>query len=173
MLTNKSQFAVNWSSWGLLALLTLFSSSLFAHQQKLALTEVLFNQRTGNIEVMHRFNMHDSEHAVKELFDKHADILDDEKTQQQFADYVVEHFTILDAQNQPLKLNFVGFEVEGKYFWVYQETATPPVLSGLKIQHNALRDIWPKQVNTLNVEGKGDIQTLTFSGSARLLEVQF
>ncbi len=150
-----------------------FSTTVQAHQIKAAITTVLFNPRTENIEVMHRFNLHDAEHAVKALFDKHADIMDDVKTQQQFADYVAKHFAILNAAGESLKLADVGFEVEGKHFWVYQETAEPPVLEGIKIRHDALRDLWPKQVNTLNVEGKGDIKTLTFADSVNLLEVSF
>ena len=150
-----------------------FSTTVQAHQIKAAITTVLFNPRTENIEVMHRFNLHDAEHAVKALFDKHADIMDDVKTQQQFADYVANHFAILNAAGESLKLADVGFEVEGKHFWVYQETAEPPVLEGIKIRHDALRDLWPKQVNTLNVEGKGDIKTLTFADSVNLLEVSF
>ncbi|QDG36666.1 hypothetical protein FJN13_18400 [Alteromonas mediterranea] len=150
-----------------------YSTALQAHQIKAAITTVLFNPRTENIEVMHRFNLHDAEHAVKALFDKHADIMDDVETQQHFADYVARHFAILNAAGEPLTLADVGFEVEGKHFWVYQETAEPPVLEGVKIRHDALRDLWPKQVNTLNVEGKGDIKTLTFADSVNLLEVSF
>ena len=150
-----------------------YSNVAHAHQIKAAITTVLFNPRTENIEVMHRFNLHDAEHAVKALFDKHADIMDDVDTQQQFADYVAHHFAILNAAGEPLKLADVGFEVEGKHFWVYQETTEPPVLEGIKIRHDALRDLWPKQVNTLNVEGKGDIKTLTFADSVNLLEVSF
>jgi hypothetical protein len=36
----------------------------FAHQQKAAETTVLFNKRSGQLEVSHRFYMHDTEHAV-------------------------------------------------------------------------------------------------------------
>ena len=150
-----------------------YSTTAQAHQIKAAITTVLFNPRTENIEVMHRFNLHDAEHAVKALFDKHADIMDDVKTQKQFAVYVAKHFAILNAAGEPLQLADVGFEVEGKHFWVYQETAEPPVLEGIKIRHDALRDLWPKQVNTLNIEGKGDIKTLTFADSVNLLEVSF
>lgn len=152
---------------------SLFSAQVKAHQIKAAITTVLFNQRTENIEVMHRFNLHDAEHAVKALFDKHADIMDDVKTQQEFADYVAKHFAILDSEGKPLTLAEVGYEVEGKHFWVYQETAEPPALAGLQIRHDALRDLWPKQVNTLNVEGRGDVKTLTFADTVNLLEVSF
>ncbi|MAQ02218.1 MAG: hypothetical protein CL586_08950 [Alteromonadaceae bacterium] len=144
-----------------------------AHQQKIAITTVLFNPRTENIEIMHRFNLHDAEHAVKALFKKTADILDDKETQTQFARYVANRFVLFNAQNDSLPLNLVGFEVEGKHFWVYQETAQPPALQGLQIRHDALRDLWPEQVNTINVEGNGDLKTLTFTDSVELLEVHF
>lgn len=154
-------------------LLACLAAPVSAHQIKAAITTLLFNPRTDNIEVMHRFNLHDAEHAVKQLFDKHADILDDELTQAAFATYVSERFAMLDGADQPIELKQVGFETEGKHFWVYQETTQPPVLAGLKIRHDSLRDLWPAQVNTLNIEGKGDIKTLTFSENVTLLEVKF
>ena len=157
----------------LAALLALPAAPSFAHQIKAAITTVLFNPRTENIEVMHRFNLHDAEHAVKALFDKHADILDDELTQHAFTNYVMDRFAMLDSGDQPLALKPVGFEVEGKHFWIYQETAQPPKLEGLKIRHDSLRDLWPAQVNTLNVEGNGKLHTLTFADSVTLLEVNF
>jgi hypothetical protein len=80
---------------------------------------------------------------------------------------------MFDQQRNPVVLSTVGFELEGKFFWVYQETAQPPELEGLTITHQALRDIWPEQVNTINVEGKGDIKTLTFDQSVELLTVEF
>lgn len=175
MTTNK--VAIIYRQWGLIALLfglsLSFSAGTQAHQIKAAITTVLFNPRTENIEVMHRFNLHDAEHAVKALFDKQADILDDSATQQQFADYVTKRFALLDAKQHSLALKTVGYETEGKFFWVYQETQQPPELAGLTIRHDALRDLWPTQVNTLNVEGIGDVKTLTFEGNARLLEVEF
>ena len=41
------------------------------------------------------------------------------------------------------------------------------------IRHDALRDLWPTQVNTLNVEGNGPLKTLTFTDNVTLLEVEF
>ncbi|WP_289032056.1 DUF6702 family protein [uncultured Paraglaciecola sp.] len=145
--------------------------SLSAHQQKTSISTVLFNPRTENIEIMHRFRVHDAEHAAKEIFGKDADMIDSEITQQQFSDYVNERFRLFDSQQQPLKLKGVGHELDGNFFWVYQETTEPSNLENLTIQHEALRDLWPQQVNTINVEGKGKLQTLTFSGSVELLKV--
>ncbi|MDF2176684.1 hypothetical protein P2G88_00285 [Aliiglaciecola sp. CAU 1673] len=144
----------------------------FAHQQKAAITKVLFNSRTGHIEVMHRFYMHDAEHAVGEIFGGKADIMKSAETQQQFADYVTERFELLQ-QDKGLPLSLVGFELEGKFFWVYQETPIPVELTNLSVRHNALRDIWPSQVNLVNIEGREELKSLTFHGSAELLKVEF
>jgi hypothetical protein len=151
----------------------LWISPSFAHQQKAAISSILFNPRTTNIEVSHRFYLHDAEHAIKKIFGGDADIYQSIESQKKFANYVMERFAMYDQQNQPVALSSVGFELEGKFFWVYQETAQPPELEGLSIAHQALRDIWPEQINTINVEGKGDIRTLTFAQSVELLTVEF
>ncbi|NTS77998.1 hypothetical protein HR060_14155 [Catenovulum sp. SM1970] len=147
----------------------------FAHQQKAAETTVLFNQRSGHLEVMHRFYLHDTEHAVQTLFDKRADILDSKKTQQEFADYVAKHFLARTLDDKDLPLSSVGYEVEGKFFWVYQDVALPKEteLSGIKLYNGSLRDLWPTQINMVNIEGKGQTRTLYFSENKDWLVVKF
>jgi hypothetical protein len=152
---------------------TFWTSHSSAHQQKAAISSVLFNPRTSNIEISHRFYLHDAEHAIKKIFGGDADIYQSIESQQKFANYVTERFAMFDNQENAVTLSSVGFELEGKFFWVYQETAQPPTLEGLTIAHHALRDIWPEQVNTINIEGKGDIQTLTFAQSVELLTIEF
>lgn len=144
----------------------------FSHQQKSAISTILFNSNTQNIEITHRFRIHDAEHAVKQIFGKNADIINSKETKEHFNDYVNQHFSIL-VDNQPLALTKVGYEDDGKFFWVYQETKEPPMLESLSIRYDALRDIWPSQVNTVNVEGKGKLQTITFSDATELINVHF
>lgn len=148
-------------------------ASVFAHQQRAAITKVLFNQNTGNLEIMHRFYLHDTEHAVQMLFDKRADIRNSSDTQELFANYVSKRFSIKPLDGPELKLKPVGHEIERIYFWVYQEVKAPESIQGLTMVHNALRDIWTDQINTVNVEGKGNIRTATFQGNIELLSVEF
>ncbi|MFD2165086.1 DUF6702 family protein [Thalassotalea euphylliae] len=152
---------------------TVFSSTVLAHQQKAAETTVLFNKNSGQLEIMHRFYLHDTEHAVQALFDKNADILDSKETQQQFADYVAKQFLARTLDDKDLPLNSVGFEVEGKFFWVYQDTVPPKNLKGIKLYNGALRDLWPMQINMVNIEGKGDVRTLYFQDSEDWLVATF
>ncbi|ESP92104.1 MULTISPECIES: DUF6702 family protein [Pseudoalteromonas] len=151
----------------------LLSTGVFAHQQKAAETTVLFNKNSGQLEIMHRFYLHDTEHAVQSLFDKKADILNAKKTQQQFADYVAKHFQLKTLSDKNISLTNVGFEVEGKFFWVYQETQIPSAVTGIKMYNGSLRDLWPAQVNMVNVEGKGKVRTLYFSRDDEWLVARF
>ncbi|KID57581.1 hypothetical protein JF50_10390 [Pseudoalteromonas luteoviolacea] len=156
-----------------ITLALLLSTVVSAHQQKAAETTVLFNKNSGHLEIMHRFYLHDTEHAVQSLFDKKADILNSKATQQQFADYVAKHFQLKALNDQSVELTNVGFEVEGKFFWVYQETTLPKEVQGLKMYNGSLRDLWPAQVNMVNVEGKGKVRTLYFSRNDKWLVTKF
>jgi hypothetical protein len=147
----------------------LWAGTLNAHQQKEAITRILFNPRTANIEVMHRFLLHDAEHAVKELLSADADILDSDSTRQSFADYVYARFSISDQDGHSIGLTAVGYEIEGRFIWVYQETAIPDSLTALRITHDALRDLWPEQKNLVNVEWDGQLKSAYFSdGSSEI-----
>jgi hypothetical protein len=162
----------------MLALMLMLSGVLFAttscaHQQKSAITRIEINPRTNMLEVMHRFELHDAEHAVGEIFGKTADIIGSVDTQQQFANYVAERFGIFYANDEPLAVSLVGFEVEGQHFWVYQQTPKPEKVAGLQIVHNALRDIWFTQTNTVNVKLDQKINTLTFTDNTEVLNIDF
>ncbi len=158
----------------LLVMTSAFTENLaLAHQQKSAETTVLFNKRTGQLEVSHRFYIHDTEHAVQSLFDKNADIINSEKTQQQFANYVARQFHLRSLSDETLPISNVGFEVEGKFFWVYQEADIPARLDGVKVFNGVLRELWPTQINMINIEGKGEVRTLYFSDNEDWLITKF
>lgn len=161
----------------LVLMLTLGANQGFAHQQKAAETTILFNQRSGHLEIMHRFYLHDTEHAVKKLFNKKgqkdADIIKSEQTQKQFAQYVAKQFLAKHLDDKKLALNNVGFEVEGKFFWVYQDSPLPKNAKGIKLYNGALRDLWPTQINMVNIEKQGKIRTLYFSDNKDWLIAEF
>lgn len=151
----------------------LLAAPVMAHQLKASVTTVLFNQRTHNVELMHRFYLHDTEHAVEHLFPGNADILSDKADQQRFADYVASHVALQTLAGKPLTLTDVGAQVDGKFFWVYQEAPISEDIKGIRMSHGALRDLWPAQVNMVNVEGRGKIKTLHFTQDDTWLEARF
>lgn len=151
------------SFWLLLTALLCFCAPLQAHQMKTAITKLLFNDRSGQLEVMHRFYLHDAEHAVKHLQGKAADIHQQEAVRAEFAAYVSEHFT-LTLNGEALPLQLLGAELDGRHIWVYQEIALPKAeLKTLSVRHDALMNIWPAQINVVNLEGRGPVRTLKLS----------
>lgn len=156
-----------------LVLSFLVNGSAAAHQLKTAITTVLFNERTENIEVMHRFYLHDAEHALSQVVEGGADLHASEASQQAFSEYVLEHFAMTDLDEQPLELSTVGYQIDGPHFWVYQETPIPAQLKGLSMRYSALQEVWSDQENMVNIEGKGAIQTLLFTSDDTWLTVYF
>lgn len=151
------------SLWLLLSALLCFAAPLQAHQMKTAITKLLFNDRSGQLEVMHRFYLHDAEHAVKHLQDKAADIHQQEAVRAEFAAYVAAHFKLI-LNGELLQLQLLGSELDGRHIWVYQEIALPKAeLKNLSVRHDALMDIWPAQINVVNLEGRGPVRTLKLS----------
>ena len=143
----------------------LLSSQSLAHQKKEAITRVIFNSHTANIEIIHRFSIHDAEHASKKLFGSTVDIIGNSFSQKHFADYVNKNFKIKSLSDESLNRADVGFEIDGRNIWIYQESPLILDLKGLTISHGALREIWPEQVNLVNIERNKKVRSLVFKGS--------
>ena len=143
----------------LTCLLMLGSAATLAHQQKEAYITVLFNPHTGNLEVNHRFLIHDAEHALNISFQNINDLHSNQLTQERFALYLQKHFALADGEGNLLGLATVGYEVEGKYFWLYQEI-TDPNAGILRVRHSALQEIWPSQINQINIEKDGWVRSV-------------
>ncbi len=157
-------------------LLALGSSAADAHRLKAAFTTVLFNERSGRLEVMHQFYLHDAEQVASEivgpLAGRSANLFENAEDRQRFAIYVHERFSLFDKAGERLPLTLRGAEIDGDFLWVYQAMRLPePPLDVLVLEHRALRDLWPGQVNTVNVEGRGPIRTLTFRDTVSRLSV--
>ena len=145
---------------------------LAAHQQKVALTDILFNERTGNLEIAHRISLHDAEHTLRKVSKSREDLTKSEKAREAFAKYVAGHFELTRENKTKLKLTLVGQEIERGYLWVYQETKIPEPAS-FSIRNSVLQDVIKDQVNTVNVRRGSKVTTFEFranSGRKRYME---
>ena len=152
-----------------------FSVEVLAHQQKTAVTRILFNSNRDSIEVMHRFFVHDAEHAAGVVFGESQNMLESADARELFSSYVINRFAIeaIDREGsvEELNLSYVGTEVDGQYVWVYQEVADPHNLASLNVINMTLRDVWPDQTNLVNVEKEGRVQSLEFVSEVDILSV--
>lgn len=148
-----------------------------AHQQKTAVTRILFNDSTGNIEVMHRFFIHDAEHAAGVVFGESQNLMESAESRELFSNYVMNRFAVAaeDSRGQSTELNlqYVGEEIDGQFLWVYQETEQLQDVQALSVVHVALRDVWPDQANLVNVERDGQIHSMSFADSTDSLRIEF
>lgn len=161
--------------WAICACLIANPASL-AHQQKNAVTRILFNENTGNIEVMHRFFIHDAEHAAGVIFGERQTLAESSESRQLFSSYVMNRFsvevTFSDGSREELALNYVGEEVDGQFLWVYQEIPAVDNVASMTIVNMALRDVWSDQSNLVNIERDDRIYSLTFDGAREVLSIE-
>ena len=147
-----------------------------AHQQKNAVTRILFNENTGNIEVMHRFFIHDAEHAAGLIFGERQMLAESRESRELFSSYVINRFSIeasfREGNSEVLGLSYVGEEVDGQFLWVYQEIPAQDDITAFTIVNLTLRDVWLDQSNLVNVEKDGRVFSITFDGSAEVLTVK-
>jgi len=144
----------------LLCLFILFVGAAHAHQQKEAYSTVLFNERTGNLEISHRFYIHDAEHALAKEIKANTDLHNEEESRKLFTNYVLGNFSLKDSKNKLLSLKIVGSEIDGKYFWVYQETPITANMDEFQVSMSALQDVWPQQINHINFERKKIVHSI-------------
>ena len=63
--------------------------------------------------------------------------------------------------------------MDSRYLWVYAEAPIPAGLTALTLSHDALRDLWPEQVNLVNVERDKVVQSATFTRGIREATISF
>lgn len=76
----------------------------------------------------------------------------------------------IDGNTKPLV--FTGSQVKGESVWVYFEANNVSQISTLRIKNNIL-DVFPKQVNIVNVSYKGNQKNMTFQKGKEVAEVAF
>jgi hypothetical protein len=153
-----------------LALVAVASGEALAHEQKTALTDLWFNERTGNLEIAHRIRIHDAEHALRKTTGSTVDLVGSSEARAAFADYVVQRFYLSTSDKKRLPLKLLGEELERGFLWVYQEIPMTKLSDdGFFIANTILQDAIEGQVNTVNVRRGSNVTTLVFrAGSGRL-----
>ena len=141
----------------------LATSFSIAHEQKTAVTDIFYNERTGNLEIAHRFSLHDAEHTLYKATKSNADLTRSSRARAAFAKYIADRFKLTFTDNTTLRLSLVGQELERGYLWVYQESKIPkPVDTPFFIENRMLFDVVKGQVNTVNVRYRSQVSTFVF-----------
>ena len=138
-----------------------------AHQQKIAISTIALNPRSGAIEVAHQVPVHDAEHALRAQGTKNADIIGSAKSREAFARYVTRRF-LIEVDGTLVEPAYVGSEITGGSLWVYQEVPPPadPGRAALRFNSQILTDVWARQENRVNIGSGTRVQTFIFNAGA-------
>lgn len=137
-----------------------------AHQQKVTLSSVAHNARTGLLEVVHRVPLHDAEHALENRGVRAPDIINNLGNRRAVARYVASRFAV-SHNGKPLAFTLLGSEIEGGRLVVYQEATSPGPGAQLSIRSQILTDVWARQENRVNLGVGTKVETLVFAGGDR------
>ena len=142
----------------------------FADRQPGSLSTVKINAATGNVEIIHRLHNHDAELGIIAILKDRSLTMDQLVGRAQLALYIEERFTIAvtdgDEVGAPLALELLGAELDGEYVLVYQEfSGTFPAT--VAVRNDILRDVFPEQVNHVNIAIDGTVRSLTFKNRDR------
>ena len=133
-----------------------------AHQQKIAISTVSLNPRTGMIEIAHQVPVHDAEHALIAQGIKSPDIIGSAKSREAFAAYVTRRF-LFEVDGAAVTPAYVGSEIIGGSLWVYQEAPAPAAGKALlRFNSQILTDVWARQENRVNIGGGTNPETFIF-----------
>ncbi len=145
------------------AMLLAAAPQALAHRAKAALATVAWNERTSSLEVTHRLHAHDAREALARVTDLPRPDLDTVEARARLGLYVEERFTLAHPGGEALPLELVGAALEGDYVFVFQEAALESPPDALEVRCEVLQDVFPDQVNTVNVELGGPVRTLVFA----------
>ncbi len=145
-----------------------FALTAWAHRYHAAISTVTRDNDSGTIEIEHRLFMHDLEPILLALHNNELQ-LDGVDGEAAIRAYVEQHFAVLDAQQQPLALQWVGVELDQTYATIYQELPSAPPLPQLFYRNQLLTEI-PTQVNTVNLNDGLLHTSLVFTHSNPLLQ---
>jgi hypothetical protein len=136
-----------------------------AHQQKIAISTLSVNPRTGALELVHQVPVHDAEHALRAGGAKTADIVGSEESREAFARYVTRHF-LLALDGAAVTPAYVGSEISGGSLMIYQEVAAPARGVQITVNSQILTDVWARQENRVNIGRGAGLVTLLFTADS-------
>jgi hypothetical protein len=143
------------------ATLLVCSVAAFAHRFHAGITDISFNARTGNTEVVHTYMAHDVEALLANLYGRQFDLTDPDD-QEVLRKYLEGRFAILGQDKARLPLRWVGMTADAERVSVFQEIEQTPLWKASAIRDNVLIDFIPEQVNTVNLNEGNAVRTLSF-----------
>ena len=146
----------------LLVFASLVAATAVGHRAPGSLTTVEWNPQTGRTEIVHRLHSHDAELGVGTILGLPTLSVLSIEGRAHIALYVEERFSIT-TNDDVLPLDLVGAEVAADYLLIYQEWQGP-LPQRVQVRDDILRDVFPAQINQVNLQDGERVRSLVFAG---------
>ena len=146
----------------MLAVLLLGSPAAFAHRFHAGITDISFNARTGNTEIVHTYMAHDVDALLANLYGRQFDLTDPED-QEALRKYIEPRFWLQGQDKARIAPRWVGMTADAERVTIYQEVEQTPLWKLSAVHDKVLVDFLPDQVNTVNLNEGNAVRTLTFN----------
>lgn len=163
--------AINCRRAFVVVLLLGIAVSAAAHREPGSLTTIQWNASSGRTEIVHRLHSHDAEIGVGEIMGIADLSVLELEGRAVIALYAESRFRIA-AGAEDIELDLIGAELAGDYVLVYQEHSAelPPQI---RIHDSILRDVYPAQINQVNIEDGDTVHSLVFTAEDDWLSYEF
>ena len=151
----------------LILLVVSFSSFTTNHKFYVSVTDMKYNAKAKDLEVISRVFINDFEDLLQKRYDKNIHLDDSKETaeaEKYIKKYLGEKMQVwLDGT--PATINYLGKEYDNDMVVLYLEVPDVKPFNKIKVRNTVLTDIFSEQKNLVHVEYKGDIKSLILTGS--------
>ncbi len=128
-----------------------------AHPFYVSVLEVNHNREDKSLEISSKVFTEDLEEILRKNYKSSVDLAN--KSQEPanarlIQDYLSKHLSFL-VDGKPVKMNYVGFEIDGESIYTYFELPGVPSLKKLDINNSILHDFKPEQINIMHITVNG------------------
>lgn len=135
------------------------AAPVHAHRMKAGATEIAVNERSGEMEIIHRVYAHDLLEALGDLEMEEADFLSSPSGLQQVEDLVRAEFRVAEGDGRLLNLSYIGAELDGEFAWIYFTAPVPEDTSSFVVDNDLLSTAFEDQVMMTNFRFNSDVRT--------------
>lgn len=135
------------------------TAPVHAHRMKAGATEIAVNERTGEMEIIHRVYAHDLLEALGNLELDETELLSSQSGLEQIEELVRGEFRVAEGDGRLLELAYVGAELDGEFAWIYFTAPVPADTSSFVVDNDILSNAFEDQVMMTNFRFNSDVRT--------------
>lgn len=130
------------------------------HKFHATIAQLEYNAKEQSVEAVIRFFADDfetaiSQHAKREIKFNTPQALKDRANTEAVFSYVRDRFELKGKNGNPVKLAWVGMELQAEMVWVYFEGKLPGGLGGAQLRNRVMQELFDDQVNIVNFKFDG------------------